>query len=54
MKLLNESPSTDWMTPPPGSNYQGYIKFGCGIIKLSDEEREEIKKEWMAETREDS
>jgi hypothetical protein len=54
MKLLDESPSTDWMIPPPGSNYEGYIQFGCGIIKLSDEEKEEIKKEWMAEMQEDS
>jgi len=49
MKLLNESPSTDWMTPPQGSNYAGYIQFGCKLSKLSDEEKEEIKKEWMAD-----
>jgi len=54
MKLLNESPSTDWMTPPPGSNYDGYIQFSCGLSKLSDEEMEEIKIEWMAEMQEDS
>jgi hypothetical protein len=54
MKLLNESPSTDWMTPPPGSNYDGYIQFGCWLSKLSDEEMEEIKIEWMAEMKEDS
>jgi len=40
---------SQWMTPPPGSNYDGYIQFGCGINKLSDEELEEIKIEWRAE-----
>ena len=54
MKLLNESPSTDWMTPPPGSNYGGYIQFGCKLNKLSDEEMEEIKIEWKSEMQEDS
>jgi len=53
MKLLNESPSTDWMTPPPGSNYDFYIKLGCKLSKLSDEEIEEIKIEWMLEKQED-
>jgi hypothetical protein len=54
MKLLNESPSTDWMTPPQGSNYAGYIQFGCKLNTLSDEEMEEIKIEWMEEMQEDS
>ena len=48
----SESPNKDWMTPPPGSNYDAYIQFGCGINKLSDEELEEIKIEWRAEMEE--
>ena len=44
----SESSNKDWMTPPPGSNYDGYIYFGCGISKLSDEEMEELKIEWRA------
>ena len=54
MKLLNESPSNDWMTPPPGSNYIFFINIACGYNKLSNEEKEELKIEWMTEMQEDS
>jgi hypothetical protein len=46
--LLNDSPSTKWMVPPPGSNFSFYILTACGINKLSDEEMEELKIEWRA------
>ena len=49
IKLLNESPSADWMTPPPGSNYLFFINVACGYNKLSFEEKEELKMEWKAE-----
>ena len=50
--IPDEVTISEWMTPPPGSNYDGYIQFGCGINKLSDEELEEIKIEWRAEMEE--
>lgn len=50
--IPDEVTISEWMTPPPGSNYDAYVQFGCGINKLSDEELEEIKIEWRAEIEE--
>ena len=40
--IPDEVTISEWMTPPPGSNYDAYIHFGCVISKLSDEEMEEL------------
>tara|TARA_B110000967_G_C18769570_1_gene502332 strand:- start:16 stop:810 length:795 start_codon:yes stop_codon:yes gene_type:complete len=50
--IPDEVTLSEWTKPPLGSNFDGYIVFGCEINKLSDEEREELKIEWKAEMEE--
>ena len=47
--IPDEVTLSEWTKPPLGSNFDGYIVFGCFINKLSDEQREELKIEWKAE-----
>lgn len=43
MVLHIDSPITEWMLPPPGSNFLFFINVACVYNKLSDVEKEELK-----------
>ena len=45
MVLHIDTPDTQWMLPPPGSNFLFFINVACGYNKLSEEEKEELKME---------